>query len=83
VARITALESEVAVIGGLREQIAKLEARPPEIVEKVVEKRVEVPVEKLVEKIVYRDKPGRTKTPQTTASDDVRKAPRRSPDDLK
>jgi hypothetical protein len=82
-ARITALESEVAVIKGLREQIVKLEAQPPKIVERVVEKRVEVPVEKLVEKIVYRDKPGRTKTPQTTASDDVRKASRRSPDDLK
>ncbi|NJN36595.1 MAG: hypothetical protein HC794_05465, partial [Nitrospiraceae bacterium] len=50
VARIKVLESEVAIIGGLREQIAKLEARPPEIVEKVVEKRIEVPVEKLVEK---------------------------------
>ncbi len=70
-ARITALESEVAVIGGLREQIAKLEARPPEIVEKVVEK------------VVYRDKPSRTKPLEATTPNDVRKAPRRSPDDLK
>jgi predicted flap endonuclease-1-like 5' DNA nuclease len=91
VARIKALESEVAVNGGLREQIAKLEARPPKIVEKVVEKRVEVPVEKivekpvekLVEKVVYRDKPSRTKTLEATTPNDVRKAPRRSPDDLK
>ena len=131
-ARITALESEVAVIGGLREQIAKLEARPPEIVEKVVEKRVDVPVEKIVEKpverqvdnpahlaritvlesevavigglreqiaklearppeivekvvekVVYRDKPSRTKPLEATTPNDVRKAPRRSPDDLK
>jgi predicted flap endonuclease-1-like 5' DNA nuclease len=78
-ARIKVLESEVAVIGGLREQIAKLEARPP----KIVEKRVDVPVEKIVEKIVYRDKPGRSKTLETTPSDDGRKASRRSPDDLK
>ncbi len=82
-ARIKVLESEVAVVGGLREQIAKLEARPPKIVEKVVEQRVEVPVEKLAEKIVYRDKPGRTKKVEATTSDDARKAPRRSPDDLK
>ncbi|NJL17454.1 MAG: hypothetical protein HC938_09870 [Nitrospira sp.] len=54
VARIKVLESEVAIIGGLREQIAKLEARPPKIVEKVVEQRVEVPVEKIVEKPVER-----------------------------
>jgi hypothetical protein len=82
-ARITALENEVAVIGGLREQIEKLEARPPKIVEKVVEKRVEVPVEKLVEKVVYRDKPSRTKPLEAPTPNDVRKAPRRSPDELK
>lgn len=95
VARIKSLESEVAVIGGLREQIAKLEARPPKIVEKVlekrvevpvekiVEKRVEVPVEKLVEKIVYRDKPVQTKPLEATTPNDGRKPPQRGPDDLK
>lgn len=84
VARIKSLESEVAVIGGLREQIAKLEAQPPKTVEKiVVEKRVEVPVEKLVEKIVYRDKPVQTKPLEATTPNDGRKPPQRSPDDLK
>lgn len=48
-ARITELEGEVAVIVGLREQIAQLQATPPRIVERIVEKRIEVPVEKLVE----------------------------------
>lgn len=48
-ARITELEGEVAVIVGLREQIAQLQATPLQIVERIVEKRIEVPVEKLVE----------------------------------
>ena len=51
-ARITELEGEVAVIVGLREQIAQLQATPLQIVERIVEKRIEVPVEKTVERLV-------------------------------
>ncbi|MFN7983180.1 MAG: helix-hairpin-helix domain-containing protein [Vicinamibacterales bacterium] len=46
--RIATLEGEVAVIAGLRKQIADLQAAPPKVVEKIVEK----PVEKIVEKPV-------------------------------
>ncbi len=51
-ARIQALNSEVAVISGLRSRITELENRPPRVVEKIVEKVVEKPVEKIVEKVV-------------------------------
>lgn len=47
-ARIKALEGEAALVVGLRDQVAKLQAAPPRVVEKIVEK----PVERLVEKIV-------------------------------
>ena len=49
-ARIKTLEEEVAVMAGLRNEIAQLRAQPPQIVERIIEKPVEVPVEKLVEK---------------------------------
>lgn len=39
-ARLRQLETEVAVIAGLRSQIQSLQAAPPKLVEKVVEKRV-------------------------------------------
>ncbi len=52
--RIRTLESEVAVIGGLRSQIQALQSAPPKIVEKVVEKIVDRPVDRIVEKIVDR-----------------------------
>lgn len=50
--RISALEGEVAVIAGLRKQIADLQAAPPKVVEKIVEKPVEKIVEKPVDRIV-------------------------------
>ncbi len=48
--RIKALEVEVATIAGFRQTIARLEATPPKIVERVVDR----PVEKIVEKLVDR-----------------------------
>jgi hypothetical protein len=50
--RIRTLEGEVALIAGLRNQIAQLHAAPAKIVEKLVEKPVVV--EKVVEKFVDR-----------------------------
>ena len=50
--RIRALETEVAVIAGLRAQIAQLQAATPKVVEKVVEKIVDRPVDRIVEKMV-------------------------------
>jgi predicted flap endonuclease-1-like 5' DNA nuclease len=44
-ARIRTLENEVAVIAGLRSQIAQLQAAPPKTIEKIVER----PIEKLVQ----------------------------------
>ncbi len=63
--RIRALESEVAVIAGLRTTITQLQNQPPKVVEKIVEKPVEKivekvvekPVEKIVEKIVEKPVP--------------------------
>jgi predicted flap endonuclease-1-like 5' DNA nuclease len=54
--RIKTLESEVALIAGLRATIGRLESAPPKVVEKIVEKIVEkrIPVDKIVEKIVDR-----------------------------
>ena len=51
-ARIQELESQLRVVPDLRSQIAALEARGPEVVEKVVEKPVETIVERVVEKEV-------------------------------
>jgi predicted flap endonuclease-1-like 5' DNA nuclease len=53
-ARIKDLESEVAVIAGLRGQIQQLQSAPAKTVEKIVEKPVEKIVEKIVEKPVDR-----------------------------
>ncbi len=65
--RIKSLETEVALIAGLRSTISRLESAPPKtiekIVEKIVEKRIPVekivdrPVEKIVEKIVEKRVP--------------------------
>lgn len=52
--RIFALEGEVAVVAGLRRQIADLQAQPLQVVEKIVEKPVDRVVEKIVEKPVDR-----------------------------
>ncbi len=51
-ARIKFLETEVAVIAGLRNQILSLQSKPPKVVEKIVEKIIEKPVDRVVEKIV-------------------------------
>jgi flagellar motor protein MotB len=59
-ARLAALEKEradlLARLTAAQDAAARLEARPPQVIEKVVEKRVEVPVpvpvEKVVEKVV-------------------------------
>lgn len=51
-ARIASLESEVALIAGLRSQISRLQSVPPQVVEKIVEKPVDRVVEKVVEKVV-------------------------------
>jgi predicted flap endonuclease-1-like 5' DNA nuclease len=53
-ARISALETEAAVIAGLRDQIHALQSAPPRVVEKIIEKPVERIVEKIVEKPVER-----------------------------
>ena len=50
--RISTLETEVALIAGLRSQINTLQSAPPKVVEKVVEKIVDRPVDRIVEKIV-------------------------------
>jgi predicted flap endonuclease-1-like 5' DNA nuclease len=50
--RIRTLETEVALIAGLRATISKLEATPPKIVEKIVDRPVDRIVEKIVEKPV-------------------------------
>jgi predicted flap endonuclease-1-like 5' DNA nuclease len=52
--RIAELETEVAVIAGLRHQIQTLQSAPPRVVEKIIEKPVERIVEKIVEKPVER-----------------------------
>jgi predicted flap endonuclease-1-like 5' DNA nuclease len=56
--RITSLESEVGLLAGLRQTIARLEATPPKIVDRpvdrIVEKIVDRPVDRIVEKIVDR-----------------------------
>jgi predicted flap endonuclease-1-like 5' DNA nuclease len=52
--RIQSLTSEVGEIGRLRDEVARLQALPPRIVEKVVEKPVDRVVEKIVEKPVDR-----------------------------
>jgi predicted flap endonuclease-1-like 5' DNA nuclease len=51
-ARISALESEVAGIAALHSQIQQFKATPPAVVEKIVEKPVDRIVEKVVEKLV-------------------------------
>ncbi len=51
-ARIKFLETEVAVIAGLRSQILSLQSAPSKVVEKIVEKIVERPVDRVVEKVV-------------------------------
>lgn len=53
-ARISALESETALIPSLRDEIARLRATPPVTIEKIVEKPVDRVVEKIVEKPVDR-----------------------------
>jgi predicted flap endonuclease-1-like 5' DNA nuclease len=54
--RIKTLETEVALIAGLRSTISRMESAPPKVIEKIVEKIVEkrIPVDKIVEKIVDR-----------------------------
>ena len=54
VTRIGELETQVALIAGLRSRIQSLESTPPKIVEKIVEKPVDRVVEKVVERIVDR-----------------------------
>lgn len=51
-ARIRTLESEVALLPGLRTRVSVLEAAPPRVVEKIVEKPVDRIVERVVEKVV-------------------------------
>ena len=91
-ARIKALEGELAVIPGLRLQIEQLQSAPLKTIEKIVEKRaevpverivekrIEVPVEKLVQRVVYRD---RTKIVRRTVKKKSAKQAQRPPDDLK
>jgi hypothetical protein len=51
-ARIKFLETEMAVIAGLRSQILSLQSASPKVVEKIVEKIVERPVDRVIEKVV-------------------------------